>query len=144
MLMKARKFMMEAHQNQFRWDGVTPYHTHPDQVVSILSSWKIKDSSILTAGYLHDTVEDTNVTFDDILNKFGLKVALIVDILTFPKDITDDEYFKKCKAMPDEAKLIKIADILSNITDVSSKKSKHFIEKRLKALSILTENVKFD
>lgn len=134
--MRAEDFMKKAHEGQTRWDG-SPYWKHPQQVVDILKSWKITDPEIIIAGYLHDVLEDTKVTADQISFEYGLNVRNIVIELTFPPGIEDYHYFERCESMTRKAALIKMADILSNITDITSKKGHHFIAKRLKALAIL-------
>ncbi|MFN3202897.1 MAG: HD domain-containing protein [Bradymonadia bacterium] len=70
----ARAFAIEAHGDQRYGDD--PYATHLDAVVSILDTHGFEHMAI--AGYLHDTLEDTDVTFDDICTRFGEQVARAV------------------------------------------------------------------
>lgn len=75
LLMKATDFAAKAHRKQLRKDGETPYINHPIGVANILASvGKISDPNILISALLHDTVEDTAVTFDEIEKNFGSKV----------------------------------------------------------------------
>ena len=60
-LNKAYNFALDAHRNQKR-DEVVPYIIHPVAVANILTELKL-DSATITTGLLHDTIEDTNVTF---------------------------------------------------------------------------------
>ena len=68
-LNKAYNFAMEAHQNQKREEGV-PYIIHPVAVAKILTELKL-DSATITTGLLHDTIEDTNVTYETVKKEFG-------------------------------------------------------------------------
>lgn len=77
---KAYEFAAEAHKNQFRKSG-EPYIVHPIQVVGILADLKM-DPSTLAAGFLHDVVEDTDVTLEEIEKEFGLEIAMLVDGVT--------------------------------------------------------------
>src|SRR5690606_17487759 len=73
-------FATEAHQGQKRKSG-EPYIVHPLSVANVLIEWGMDIDSVL-AGVLHDTVEDTKVTLDDIENLFGRNVAFLVDGVT--------------------------------------------------------------
>jgi (p)ppGpp synthase/HD superfamily hydrolase len=79
-LNKAYNFALDAHQNQKRDEGV-PYIIHPVAVANILSDLKL-DSATITTGLLHDTIEDTNVTFETVKKEFGEEVANLVDGVT--------------------------------------------------------------
>lgn len=70
----------KAHEGQKRKSG-EPYITHPIQVAAILVEWEMDIDSVL-AGVLHDTVEDTELTLDEIENLFGADVAFLVDGVT--------------------------------------------------------------
>lgn len=130
-------FAEHAHKGQFRWDGVTPYIEHPKQVVRLLESWGETNEMVLSAAYLHDTVEDTDTTFEDIKKTFGSNVMLFVQELTRPPKY---DYVEHCKLMGQVAAQIKMADIICNLTG-ESKLSNNFINKRLKALAILKEKL---
>jgi|SRR6185312_2597439 len=132
----AKKTMELAHAGQTRWDG-RPYSVHPEKVVQILKQFGVRDEEILSAGYLHDVIEDTKVSLDELEGAYGSRVAHLVQELTF-KDSKDDDnlYSQQCMNLSKTAKLIKIADILANITD-DGKKSDHFIRKRINGLKML-------
>ena len=66
---KAYNFALEAHQNQKREEGV-PYIIHPVAVAKILTELKL-DSATITTGLLHDTIEDTKVTYESVKKEFG-------------------------------------------------------------------------
>jgi len=79
-LNRAYVFSMKAHGAQLRASG-DPYFSHPVEVAGILSGMKLDTSSIIT-GLLHDTVEDTVATLDDIERVFGGDIARLVDGVT--------------------------------------------------------------
>ena len=70
---KAVAFAKKAHEGQLRKSG-EPFVNHPLAVKKILEAWGMDEDTII-AGVLHDTVEDTSVTLDDIKNEFGESVA---------------------------------------------------------------------
>lgn len=140
--MQAREFAEHAHAGQFRWDGKTPYITHPDRIVELLRHWRIDDGNMLAAAYLHDVVEDTSVTLEDIKNEFNSTVAELVNELTFPEKVSDGEYHDRCEKMSEDASIIKLADIFANLTEISIKGiGGHFIKKRMKAIALLQKNL---
>ncbi len=136
---QAREVMNSAHEGQTRHGG-EPYSVHPIDVVETLQFMGIKDDDIICAGYLHDVLEDTKYTPDMIRTNFGDGVLSIVNELTFPPDVSDEDYWKKCSAMSPDAKLVKMADILSNLS-TSNEKSSHFVTKRVKALKIIIKEL---
>ncbi len=79
-LTKAYNFALEAHKNQKRDEGI-PYISHPVAVANILTELKL-DSATITTGLLHDTVEDTKATYDNVKKEFGKEVADLVDGVT--------------------------------------------------------------
>lgn len=132
----AEKVMIESHKGQTRWDG-RPYSVHPQRVVSILDEFGCYNQTIQCAAYLHGVLEDTDYPEFSIEKYFGPEVLRLVKELTMPKTITDTEgYVEHCSKLSKGAKLIKVADILANITD-EGHKSEHFIRKRIEALKVL-------
>ena len=77
---KAYYFGKKAHEGQFRKSG-EPYFIHPIAVAHILASMEL-DIETITAGLLHDVVEDTEYTYEDIEKEFGKEVADLVDGVT--------------------------------------------------------------
>ncbi len=131
--------MISAHEGQTRYGG-KPYSVHPIDVVETLEFMGIKNDDIICAGYLHDVLEDTTYTPDMIRANFGDGVLSIVNELTFPPDVSDEDYWKKCDAMSSDAKLVKMADILSNLS-TNNEKSSHFVTKRVQALKIIIKDL---
>ena len=79
-LNRAYVFAMKKHGAQLRASG-DPYYSHPVEVAGILTKFKLDSASII-AGLLHDTVEDTDTTIDEVRSLFGEQVAQLVDGLT--------------------------------------------------------------
>jgi len=123
MIEKAYIFSASVHQGQVRLSG-EPYFTHPLAVTAILADMKLDVASIVT-GLLHDTVEDTLATIEQIEEEFGNDVAFIVDGLTKISQITfgsqlerQAENFRKMMlAMSSDIRilLIRLADRMHNM-----------------------------
>ena len=122
-LNKAYVFAMTAHGKQFRASG-DPYFAHPLEVAAILTDLKLDVPTIVTA-LLHDTIEDTLVTYDEIKEKFGEEIANLVDGVTklsqlevFSERTKQAENFRKLMlAITSDIRvlLVKLADRLHNM-----------------------------
>ncbi|MDP7456783.1 MAG: bifunctional (p)ppGpp synthetase/guanosine-3',5'-bis(diphosphate) 3'-pyrophosphohydrolase [Alphaproteobacteria bacterium] len=133
---RAYVFAMKAHGTQLRASG-DPYFSHPIEVAGILADMKMDGASIVTA-LLHDVVEDTTYSQDDIKKIFGNEIARLVDGVTkltqikLQSDHTQQaENFRKLVlAMSDDIRvlLVKLADRLHNMRTLSHIKN---LEKRL-------------
>ena len=77
---RAVEMAKKAHEGQFRKTG-EPYIVHPLAVKKILEEWGMDEDTII-AGILHDTIEDTSLTLNDIKKEFGESVAFLVDGVT--------------------------------------------------------------
>lgn len=138
-LSKAREVMKNAHRDHTRWDG-RPYNVHPEKVVSILKLLEIDDEETLAVAYLHDVLEDTDYTEEQMRFDFGDYITDQVKQLTFQDSKNDDNlYYDQCAKLSSLVIPIKIADIIANLTD-EGRKSNHFIQKRLIGLGILVGN----
>src|SRR5574339_664940 len=76
-VVRAYEFAKHAHREQYRKSG-EPYIIHPIQVAGILADLEM-DPETVAAGFLHDVVEDTHVTLDDLRDAFNDEVAMLVD-----------------------------------------------------------------
>jgi len=115
---KARIVAEEAHKGQFRKIGNQEMIVHPIAVAKLLEDAGFPEE-VVAAGYLHDTVEDTNVTIQDIKNEFGIAVARLVEGNTENKELTWEERKQHtidwiAKA-PYEVRALIIADKLDNL-----------------------------
>lgn len=131
----ARKY----HAGQKRFDG-SAYVNHPIRVYELLKKWGIENEFILAASLLHDTKEDTEITDQEIIDKCGIPVLNLIKTLTFDKN---DDYLQRCDDMPLMAKIIKLADIIDNITDLAGYRGYPYrmLEKKMLALYLLAPSV---
>ncbi|MBI3509186.1 MAG: bifunctional (p)ppGpp synthetase/guanosine-3',5'-bis(diphosphate) 3'-pyrophosphohydrolase [Bacteroidetes bacterium] len=123
LLIDAILFASECHSGQVRKDGHTPYINHPLEVMHLLiSEGGIDDHEILIAAVLHDVVEDTQVTGQDIREKFGKRVEKIVLELTDDKSLSKDERKKaqldSAASLSREARFIRLSDKICNVYDI--------------------------
>jgi GTP pyrophosphokinase len=143
LLNRAYVFAMKAHGQQFRASG-DPYFAHPLEVAGILTELKLDVPTIATA-LLHDTIEDTSVTYDDIKQNFGEEIAGLVDGVTklsklelFSERTKQAENFRKLMlAMSNDIRvlLVKLADRMHNMRTL------HFIKNPEKRRRIAQETV---
>jgi len=123
LLNRAYIYAMRAHGKQFRASG-DPYFAHPLEVAGILTDLKLDVPTIVTA-LLHDTIEDTQATYEDIQHNFGKEIADLVDGVTklsklelFSERTKQAENFRKLMlAMSNDIRvlLVKLADRLHNM-----------------------------
>ena len=125
LILKAFNYAAEQHQGQRRKDiSATPYINHPIAVVEML--WRIggvRDTSVIVAAILHDTVEETGATPQDLERLFGRDVRGLVAEVTDDKSLSKSD--RKCLQiehaphLSPEAKQIKLADKIANVSDVA-------------------------
>ncbi len=135
---KAYIFSSEAHCSQRREEG-SPYISHPLSVADLLADMKL-DTATIAAGLLHDTVEDTGMSTDDIRELFGNEIAFLVDALTklskvesqTKEDAQAENFRKMLLAMSKDVRviLIKFADRLHNMRTIE-----HLPEERRKRIA---------
>ncbi|RJX31959.1 MAG: bifunctional (p)ppGpp synthetase/guanosine-3',5'-bis(diphosphate) 3'-pyrophosphohydrolase [Oxalobacter sp.] len=124
LLTKAFAFAAEKHRHQRRKDvHASPYINHPIQLVDVLTRvGKIEDVPTLIAAILHDTIEDTETSYEELRHQFGEEIARIVlevtDNNALPKDVRKRLLVEKAPSMSRKAKLVKLADLIANVNDV--------------------------
>ena len=125
LLIRAAAFAAHKHRDQRRKDaGATPYINHPLGLARILAAeGGVTDVATICAALLHDTIEDTETTPAEIEAQFGPEIRAIVE------EVTDDKKLPKAQRkrlqvahaphISDKAKLVKLADKISNLRDVA-------------------------
>lgn len=127
-IIQAHDYAKKMHEGQTRASG-EPYYTHPVAVAGILAEMRLDPASIITA-ILHDTLEDTDATYDDLQKKFGKEVADLVEGVSKLTKIESQtfegkqaENFRKLLlAMSEDIRvlLVKLADRLHNMRTLDS------------------------
>ncbi|MBT5229485.1 MAG: bifunctional (p)ppGpp synthetase/guanosine-3',5'-bis(diphosphate) 3'-pyrophosphohydrolase [Methylococcales bacterium] len=124
MVLKAADFAAHMHREQRRKGSeASPYINHPITVALLIAEvGGIDKPEVLAAALLHDTVEDTDATLDDIETHFGAEVRLLVDQVSDNKMLTKAErkqqQIEHAASISDDAVLIKLADKIANISDI--------------------------
>ena len=116
-LVKEAAYMaISAHGNQ-TYDGY-PYYYHLEQVVDILKEYGYTEDKFIISGYLHDAIEDADVSYNDIRTKFGSEIAEIVYCVT--DELGRNRQERKSKTLPKiagnkDAIIVKLADRIANL-----------------------------
>ena len=165
----AELFAKSKHAGKLKKSGIT-YSKHLEEVVSRLKSLGVIDEEVLCTGWLHDTLEDTDTSFDELFEKFGRRIAVLTLSLTKTKfviDINDNSTFTltkkktlskkqrqkdygiKLKESEVDAKIIKLCDISANLgslkNQVISKTKKRMVLRELRYyLSIIQKDIMED
>ena len=133
-IIQARNFAKKKHAGQLRKNGKTTTFSHLQDVVKNLKKMKVTDEDVICAGWLHDTIEDTDTDYDMIKDLFGKRVADIVVSVTkdnrLPKKQREAKYAKDLRTSNAKAKLVKIADILANVNDAPNAGKNAYWEKQ--------------
>ena len=123
-LLDAIAFAAGKHRNQRRKDAeASPYINHPLQLAHVLATeGGVSDLKTLMAAVLHDTVEDTETSYDELRERFGKKVADVVmevtDDKSLPKAERKQRQIEHAPRMSKRAALVKLADKTCNLRDV--------------------------
>lgn len=124
-LLRVALFAAERHKNQRRKDAeASPYINHPLTVANILANeGGIEDPVTLFAALLHDTIEDTATTWEELEAAFGVEVTSVVlevsDDTSLPAAERKRLQVKHAPSVSERAKLVKIADKIANLRDLS-------------------------
>ena len=123
----ALRVATKAHKGQYRKSG-GEYIDHPKEVARFVKQFKKSNnlSALVQAAYLHDTIEDTDTTYADLVKQFGGLVADMVQQLTTDKKASDaigkGEYIaNKMAKMSSWALVVKLADRLANVQDIDTR-----------------------
>ena len=137
-------FGREMHKGQFRHSG-EEYFTHPVAVAAILTEQRLDDATIITA-LLHDTLEDTRATFDELEQLFGRDIAELVEGVTKLTNLQlssveskQAENFRKLlMAMSKDLRviLVKLADRLHNMRTIKSMRPEKQVQKARETMDI--------
>ena len=122
-------FAQDMHKGQIRKGDKKPYAVHPQAVYSILKSFRVKDRELLVSAWLHDTIEDTKATYNDIKKKFNKRVAdLVAGVSSSKKEIEmvgkEVYLLNKMLDMVNDELTLKLADRLHNVTDIMTMPAK--------------------
>lgn len=123
-ILKATHFAADKHRDQRRKGlEASPYINHPIAVAEILTGvGGVTDLATIQAALLHDTVEDTKTTADELASQFGDEVMSLVLEVTDDKSLDKAErkrlQIEHTRHLSAKAKMIKMADKISNVTDI--------------------------
>ncbi|MBR8067431.1 bifunctional (p)ppGpp synthetase/guanosine-3',5'-bis(diphosphate) 3'-pyrophosphohydrolase [Burkholderia ambifaria] len=124
-LVAAIAFAADKHRNQRRKDDeASPYINHPIALADVLANEAgIEDERVIVAAVLHDTIEDTETTEQELLRLFGKDVADIVMEVTDDKSLPKEErkrlQVEHAATISRRAKLVKLADKICNLRDIT-------------------------
>lgn len=132
------------HTGQYRKDGKTPYIFHCIEVMRFLQKdCGIDDDNILATALLHDVLEDTDITPNELNEFFGNEITSIIDELTFYPDSCSKQYYlESFNTKSDNALVIKCADRLCNTLDFFYGNDQSYSIKYLEKANCLFEFIK--
>ena len=147
LLLKAFRFAAEKHKHQRRKDAeASPYINHPIQVTETL--WwigEVRDTDLLLAAILHDTIEDTDATPEEIQTEFGETVLHIVLEVTDDKKLSQKERKQRqVETAPyktHHAKMLKLADKICNVRELIDAPPPNWSLERRREYLLWTERV---
>lgn len=144
LIREAYAYGRDMHEGQFRRSG-EPYFTHPVAVAAILTEQSLDDATIITA-LLHDTIEDTRASYQEVARKFGEEIAELVDGVTkltnlqlSSTETKQAENFRKLfMAMSKDLRviLVKLADRLHNMRTIKSMRPEKQLQKARETMDI--------
>lgn len=115
-LRTALKFAALKHAGQVRKGTDVPYLVHPVEVAMVLQSLHCQ-TDVIVAGFLHDTIEDTDTTFEEIEALFGTRVASVVAEVS---EVSKKRAYVKAHTYSPDAIRVKAADLICNVGDLYS------------------------
>jgi len=149
-ILEAARFAEHAHRGQFRKWGHSnvPYITHPARVSGMVCVLPNSTVEMVVAAWVHDVLEDTSHTVEDLIIRLGSKVAGLVVELTntsketgAPRDVRKRLDHERLSKVSEEAKLIKLCDRIDNMQETYEANAPHdFLKKYRKESLDLLEN----
>jgi len=124
LILKALDFAAHKHKHQRRkGEDAVPYINHPIELVTLLwHKGSIRDEVVIAAALLHDTVEDTDTTLDEVEAEFGPDIRRVVDEVTddkaLPKAARKQQQIDHAPHLTEQARLVKLADKIANLKDI--------------------------
>ena len=161
-LAHALRFALERHEGQFRkGKDPMPYVFHPISVMqNLIQVGGIEDEEILAAALLHDVLEETGTEYQEIEDRFGSRVAGLVQEVTREEpteaetegmndeeiyELRTERFLKEIAAMSPEALCIKLADRLENLRESAltrpANKHERYLQQTTRILAIIPEDV---
>ena len=150
LIQQAAQFAKTAHESidQRRKYSGLPYIVHPEAVANMVAT-VTKDPTILAAAWLHDVVEDTPVTLDQVKTEFGEDVALLVENLTDVSKPSDGNREARIaidrghtSTADPRAKTVKLADVIHNCSDIAVQDpgfARRYLPEKERLLTVLSE-----
>ena len=127
LLLRALSFAAHKHRDQRRKDAeASPYINHPIALAEVLArEGGVTDIEVLAAALLHDTIEDTATTHEELAREFGERIAAVVaevtDDTALPKADRKRLQIEHAAQLSEGAKLVKLADKICNLRDVAER-----------------------
>jgi guanosine-3',5'-bis(diphosphate) 3'-pyrophosphohydrolase len=124
LLIDALAFAADKHRRQRRKDPeASPYINHPIALARVLSvEGRVRDVKVLAAAVLHDTLEDTETTYEELHERFGQTIAAVVREVTDDKTLQPPErkrlQIEHAAQLSRRARLVKLADKTCNLRDL--------------------------
>ena len=124
LVLRATQFAAQKHKDQRRKDvKATPYINHPINLAEVLyTDGGVHDPIVIAAALLHDTIEDTRTTYDELRGAFGATVADVVIEVTDVKFLADESRKRlqvaKAGRASERARQVKLADKICNLRDI--------------------------
>jgi len=126
LILRAVAFAAHKHRDQRRKDkDASPYINHPIELANVL--WQeggVKDPQVIAAALLHDTLEDTETSWQELRGDFGEEIADVVlevtDTKWIRKEVRKRLQVARAARSSDKAKLVKLADKICNVRDVAA------------------------
>jgi guanosine-3',5'-bis(diphosphate) 3'-pyrophosphohydrolase len=122
LILRALEFAAVKHRDQRRKDNVSPYINHPIALANVLSEAGVADPVVIAAALLHDTIEDTQTTWQELRGEFGDEIADVVlevtDVKWTHKALRKRLQETKARHASGRARLVKLADKICNLRDL--------------------------